>query len=454
MNKSSWLIPAVLALLGGAAWGIYLMATAPERYSRFRPGETLQMRRVSKHDKDDANRAPKYTPREKVELDHSQTPPRAVAVEPTHDFGSMDPFSTREHTFLIRNQGLGTLTLYAGPTTCKCTACVVKHPSVAPGGEAQVVVAWRTAGRQPNFRHSAIVYTNDPDCPEIKLVVQGAVRTHIGAEPPDFTLPRVNPQQPTIARTVIYSQAWSSFHCENFSSTLEGVTFKKSPASSAELKPFGAKSGYVVEVTLPAGLPSGEFKETIYFDAFQAEAGEASAEAELESVEAASLDAPQSDTPPSGVAAEAAAEEDATARVTNTDATDPRLRFEMGLEGKVLRRLSIQGTGIDLEGMILLGVIDTRQGTRKRLLMKVNDPRMELPVERIACQPDFVQAKVTPYLPEGKQVGLYYLDLIVPPGVPPTAHLSDNPATVEIDFDHPRVEDLRLKLEFVVSDAE
>ena len=408
MNKASIYVPVAFALLGGAAWGVSIMATSSERFSRFRPGETLQMRQAPSSDVSSAVGSKVSTSAlEKPELDQSLTPPKAVVPEPVHNFGEMDPFSTAEHTFIIRNEGTSTLTLQAGPTTCKCTGSVVRQPRVAPGSEAQVEVGWRTYGRKDHYRHSATIYTNDPANPAIKLVIEGSVQAHLGAEPPDFTLPRVDPQKPTVATTVFYSQVWESFTIENFSCKTSGVTFKTVPAGAEQLEKFNAKAGYVLEVTLPADLPSGQFEDMIRFDVLH--------------------DGAKDEEP---------------------------LEFGIGLQGTVLRRLSVKGEEIDNYGVVHIPSVNPNKGSKTRLLVKLNDSQLELPVKKITCYPEYVNVKLTPYLPEGKQFGLYYLDLEIPPGIPQGAFMRDEMGKVEIEFDHPRVEKLDLKLEYIVSPPE
>lgn len=423
MKMSVALVPAILAIIGGAVWGLMVANSKPGRWSRF-PNQ-LEIRERKERERLEREGVPaekaaalaaasnqEKLPGPIIDAQPAKTTaahsaPKVAIDEPLFNFGTMNPFSKKRHQFAIRNDGTDTLTLKAGPTTCKCTACDVLSPSIAPGAVGFVELEWKTVGRKEHYRHGATVYTNDAVNSEVRLVIEGAVRTHLGAEPSDFILPRVNPLESTEAQTVIYSQSWESFEIQNISSTMEDLTWEISPATPEELKAQGARSGHALKVVLPADLPSGEFKETLRFEIVNGESPE-----------------------------------------------DKPLEYEIGLQGKVLRRLAIHGQAIDSFGTIRLEPVDPKVGRKTRSLMKVHDSQLDLPINKIECQPEFVEVKITPYKPGGKQVGLYYLDVIVPPGIPPTARMVDNPGTIKIDFEHPRVEDLNLKLQFVVASPE
>lgn len=421
MNKSVALVPVILAIFGGAVWGLMVANSKPGRWSRF-PNQ-LEIRERKERERKEregiattepAVTVPKSsdavaaaTPAKNSTTSETQNSAKVAIEEPLYNFGAMSPFSKQRHKFTFRNEGTETLTLKAGPTTCKCTACDILTPSVAPGAEGYVELEWKTVGRKIHYRHGATVFTNDPKSPEVRLVVEGAVRTHLGAEPSDFTLPRVNPSEAAEASTVVYSQAWESFSIQNLHSTMENLKWELEPATSEELKPHGAKSGYVIKITLPQDLPSGDFNDKLEFEV-----------------------------------------------IHDGNPEDKPLKYEIGLQGKVLRRLAIHGTGIDQTGTIRFDTIDPEVGGKIRLVMKLHDSQLELPVTKIVCDPEFVEAKITSYKPSGKEVGLYYLDVVVPPGIAPMARAETNPGTIHVDFDHPRVKDLDLKLEFIVASPE
>ena len=70
--------------------------------------------------------------------------PKAVADATVHDFGRLNPLTTHQHSFVIRNVGDAPLELTEGPTTCKCTLAKLAQHTVLPGDKVAVSVRWNT----------------------------------------------------------------------------------------------------------------------------------------------------------------------------------------------------------------------------------------------------------------------------------------------------------------------
>jgi len=189
MKMSVALVPAILAIVVGAGWGLMVANSKPTRWSRF-PNQ-LEIRERKERERKEREGQGKtestvtvptsstvaVAEKPKTSSDAKSTAKVAID-EPLYNFGTMSPFSKQRHKFTFRNEGTETLTLKAGPTTCKCTACDILTPSVAPGAEGFVELEWRTVGRKIHYRHGATVFTNDPGNSEVRLVIEGAVRSH------------------------------------------------------------------------------------------------------------------------------------------------------------------------------------------------------------------------------------------------------------------------------------
>ena len=327
--------------------------------------------------------------------------PRAVLDETLHDFGTMDPFQTGHYEFKIRNEGSAPLTLERGPTTCKCTLSNVTDGSIPPGGEGEVVLAWQAVRNNKRFAHEASIFTNDPEHEILYFRVEGDIRVRFGADPPEITLSSVRPDQPTEGATLLSSQVWPSFEIRSIECSLPGVTWELAPAGPEHLKKIGSLSGWWLKFTLPAGLPLGYFEKQF------------------------------------------------SIQVQGPDATANQT-YEMPLQGRVLRRLAVYGDGIDSHGTIHVGTIGAGRKHVRRFVVKVRDPLPELPNLAIQTVPDFVQARLVPY-PGAAEVGLYRFDVEIPADAPVCVRSHDNRGEIALDFDHPRIEDLRLGLEFVIT---
>ncbi len=335
-----------------------------------------------------------------------QPAPRAVVEEPRHHFGIMDPLQVGRHTFLIRNEGDAPLKLAAHATTCKCTLMEVENTTVPPGGVGRVHMEWNTGDKQtPLYGQGGEVKTNDPQNEILSLRVQGAIRLRLGADPPQLLFPNITPTKPAHQETVVYSRVWRNFQVENVTSSIPGLSWKIEPAEPATLEEYEALSGFRLRVTLPEDLPQGEVKGWVRFDVVSNDTG---------------ADEPVSKS------------------------------YELPLEGKVLRRVAVYGAAIDNFGVVHLGALPAGQGSSTLLRLKVRDPDPVLKVSQIAVVPDFVRATLKPHADAAQHPDRYELHVEIPRDAPPCVHLNPRFGEVRLQFEHPRVRELRLRLDFAV----
>ena len=334
--------------------------------------------------------------------------PRVELAERRFDFGIVDPLRTHRHTFEVRNSGTVPLTLKSNGATCKCLALEVRDDTVPPGGSGNVEVIWEAQDTQEPLRQRVSLATNDPNAQIVDLEITGKTQIVLAAEPPTLSAARIRPGKKTKIATIIVSRVWDAFTIDALQSSLTGVEWTLAPADPVQLKTFEAKSGWRLEVTLPADLPTGSFRETLTFAAR-----------------------------PRRKANEAASE------------THEPLVREIPLEGTVTGRLSVYGKDMRSWGIIEAGTIDWQRGYQTDLTIKVNDAERELVATRIETFPKFVEATLEPQAAADKP-GLYRLKLRIPPDGRPGAYQGDRQGKITISFDHPRLKSVELPIEFVL----
>lgn len=323
--------------------------------------------------------------------------PRAVVDARSFDFGTMDPLTMGHHAFMIRNEGQVPLQIQKGPTTCKCTLSSVGRNEIPPGEEATITLDWNT-GRDRFYSHEATIYTNDPNDESIQLRVSGNVRQMLAATPKAVNFADLRPDQPTTAEVVVYSQVWDSFELVEGRASNDRVTWEVEAVSGGRLR--DAKCAKVVRITLPADMPTGQFSEQIQF--------------------------------------------------TIQPVDGEQTTLDLPMTGKVPRRLAVMGAGVTSNGVIDLGQIDTGKTLKKRFVLKVRDVDQDLIPTRIKCQPSFVSANIYPYEGATQSAGLSTLEIEIPKDAPACSYLGVPLGQLHIDFDHPRIRDLDLKLKFAV----
>jgi hypothetical protein len=328
--------------------------------------------------------------------------PRAAVLVTDYDFGTMDPLTTGTYEFEVRNVGDAPLSLKLGPTSCKCTLSGLSADKVPPGRTGKIRLEWFTGRKQTRFEQTAVIYSNDPTQKHIALGVSGKVRMLVGFDQEELVIDRIEPDKSVTKEVLLYSQMWHEFRVSEFGSSLPGITFASEPASPADAGKLDALGAQRIKISIPGTLPQGEFSDTLRFRV----------------------------QPP---------DEDATP----VDITLP-------VHGRVLRRLSIYGQGIQGDGVIEMGTVPRGAGKTINLVVKIRDPQTDLKVRDIQITPRFLSASLQPRNSDGIS-GLYDLSIQLPNDIEPCTYLGNPSGQLKIDFDHPRIEDLTLDVHFAVA---
>jgi hypothetical protein len=231
----------------------------------------------------------------------SDPPYPAVVLEngTTHKFGLMKLGDSGTHTFRIRNNGEAPLVLWKGRTSCKCTMSefggqpvedvkdeeeesqpetkgsdisseTPKKPVelvVDIGKTAEIKLTWKTEDMGP-FEQGAMIYTNDPQNRDVKLIISGMVERTIVLVPSEvWSLGDVPEHETAEASGTVYSKIVDSFEIADIQTSNALLKCEAVPLSSDELANRGFKSGYNLKVTLSPGIRVGQFKESVTFNA-------------------------------------------------------------------------------------------------------------------------------------------------------------------------------------------
>lgn len=328
--------------------------------------------------------------------------PTALVESADYNFGAMDSLQRGEHAFVIRNIGNAPLQLQDGGTTCKCTLTDLPAAPIPPGGEGRVTLNWLTTPASKFYSQTATVLTNDPRNRELLLRVFGTVRNRVVVEPASVVFPKVEPDKSSTSEVFVFSELWPRFELRDVACSLPGFQCDVAPvAPPAE---SGLKEGacYRLRVTTPADLQRGPFQGIVSF------------------------------------------------RVV-PDAPGAKSQMcEVTVSGRVIRRLSVYGGAINALGEVSLGTIEGGRDHEVSLLMKVRDADKSLPIQRIDVRPEFVEVKVDADSPDAAERGLYRLRIRVPADAPPCEYLGEQPGTLHLAIDHPRIPELSLTLHFAV----
>lgn len=181
--------------------------------------------------------------------------PKIVCDEPVFDFGTVDPSEAVEHTFLIRNEGTLTLELTRVHPSCGCTVANVSQNSIPPGGESRITSRLSLQGRSGPQQKSIVIDSNDPNQPQLILMLRGIAGSALNVMPTQLAMPKIAPGS-TPSGNVIISAA-------------DGVEFRVTAVETtsdlleAKVDPIEANRSYRITIGAKQPLSSGAISASV-----------------------------------------------------------------------------------------------------------------------------------------------------------------------------------------------
>jgi hypothetical protein len=346
-------------------------------------------------------------------------PPKAVVDRTPWDLGLIQSGEEFRHTFVIRNEGQSPLTLAPGPKLCACTVTKLPDKPVPPGGHAEVAVSFTASVqkepmKEGHFSRGIRVLTNDPDNADMLLEVNFTVNRRLLAAPPELTLSLDSSKPLTLERRTfevfVSSERWERFRLSVEGTSHRGVQCRVEPAGKERFGASATRGGYRVVVTLPPELPEGRIDEWVDL---------------------------------------VGAPDNSAKKEKNAEPETLRIPIHGGVHG----RMEFINAKIDGGVVLRLGTLAEGQAVHETILLKINDERRQLAVERIETEPKVLRAKVSPYHAGPNRAGLYRIELEIPADAPPCVYTSQY-GLIRLRTDHPRLPVIELKVDFAIVAAE
>jgi len=184
-------------------------------------------------------------------------------TEKIKDFGVVARGEKLKAVFVVKNTGAAPLVINQIRPTCGCTVTSPVPPPIAPGTDAKIEAEVATADFSGPMSKAVMVYSNDPDTPQVNLVIKFESRAFIEV------LPR-----PLLRFTVLQGEAATQ---KVVLTSFDGSEFKVTGAETGsapykiEFRELGEKerlpdrqgSQWEVGVTVPADTKAGLFTEKV-----------------------------------------------------------------------------------------------------------------------------------------------------------------------------------------------
>ena len=180
----------------------------------------------------------------------NQPHPRAHVHAAEHDFGLVDGGARLEHDYTIENVGDEPLTIAIESIGCDCVVGRTTDNEILPGQTGQVHLSWTVAAQSDPepVEKVALVRTNDPIDPIIRLTVTGQLRRDVMV-PAKVDFGKINPGETASKTFFVVSQQWDAFDVNDITSELAGFDWVATPMDDAEkLQELDCRSGWAVTV--------------------------------------------------------------------------------------------------------------------------------------------------------------------------------------------------------------
>lgn len=186
--------------------------------------------------------------------------PRAVIDKTEFDFGRMEVGESREHSFVIRNEGQADLILQQGNTTCQCTISKLENDRLPPGKSATITLRWTPTTQSETFEKGAEVFTNDPLNEKIHLKIVGMVAPRFVIMPADtWSAKDVKDGPPTEVKGYVASPIADDMKIEKLEYDEKYLIVEYEPVPQEMLPMMKSKAGFQFTVKVKPVMPVGAF---------------------------------------------------------------------------------------------------------------------------------------------------------------------------------------------------
>lgn len=184
--------------------------------------------------------------------------PRPVmeVAEKIVDLGDLSVNSKQDGVFIVRNTGKAPLEIREVRPTCGCTVADYDR-TVPPGGAGRITATLDTTGFLGPISKAIMVFTNDPEVPQVNLVLKANVRTYVDVLPRPLLRFNVLQGEPASDKVVLVAESDAEFRLLGVEGTGAGIEVAARELKGDERIPERGGSQWELTVTIPADAPEG-----------------------------------------------------------------------------------------------------------------------------------------------------------------------------------------------------
>jgi hypothetical protein len=265
----------------------------------------------------------------------------------------------------------------------------------------EVEVTWTPREADPRFEKSAIIWTNDPQLPEIQFRVVGSVGRMVTVSPAEWHAGTVAEDHDGKATGIVGSAQHPDFKIASIDQADPNVTVTYKPMSASALKRSGLVGGYEFTATVGKKIAIGQFRSRVRI-------------------------------------------------ATSLEKTPVDVELTAVRQGPIRFLMAENARWNSGKSLLNLGRFRHEVGVKTALSAYVYDMKEKFQVLGAKSTDNFVKVSVEPS-PEsgtGEQQGIRFV-FEVPPGSPPVNYFTQQPVRVTVQTNHPVLKTIDFDLQFV-----
>ncbi|MBU1053434.1 MAG: DUF1573 domain-containing protein [Proteobacteria bacterium] len=193
---------------------------------------------------------------EKVTLEKAPEP-KIVFEELEYDFGIAGPEESISHSFIFTNEGILPLTINKVSTDCGCTAAVVSEKVIPSDGIGEIRAVFETRRYEGEQEKHITVYSNDPEAPEIELIIKGVIKRDVAVVPQGINFGDVERGKTAIGSVRLLQLSSQKLVLEKVDADKRYFEVETSPFTEDNSR------GFNIHVTLKPDVPVGRLNDVI-----------------------------------------------------------------------------------------------------------------------------------------------------------------------------------------------
>ena len=183
--------------------------------------------------------------------------PHLFFEEPVYDLGIAGPSQKITHTFKFTNLGSAPLHITRVGAGCGCMAALLSESEVPPGSSGEIQATFKTRRYEGRQETTITVHSNDPDNPEIDLMIQGMIKRNVAVVPQGINFGDVEKGKTVTRRVRLLQLSQNNLVVHKIEANEEYLTVSMSRFREENSR------GINIDIALKRDVRVGRFSEVI-----------------------------------------------------------------------------------------------------------------------------------------------------------------------------------------------